>query len=588
MHMLSTIKTQPLIGIDLGTTNSLIAVWHPDGKGAGTVELIKNALGETLTPSAVSVAQSGTLLVGRPAWERRVSHPRETATAFKRSMGSSKVFTIGEFSFGPEDLSALILRSLKADAEAHLGMTVTEAVISVPAYFNETQRRATVNAAKLAGLSVSRLINEPTAAALAYNIHAAKDSSSFLVFDLGGGTFDVSIVELFEHVVEVKATTGDNYLGGEDFTDALAKFIAKKHSASLDSVSPEGIALRARLTAAADRIKLMLSTQAEARASVNLAKDNVVETVVTETDFEGVAAELLTRLREPVERALRDSRLSPNEVDEIVLVGGATRMPVVRKLVTRLFGRFPNISVHPDEAIVIGAATQAGLLATDAAISEVLLTDVCPHTLGVEVSQTTNGTLECGFFSPILERNTVIPASREKDYHPVNKDQDYLELAVYQGEHRLVKDNVSLGTLRVDLPMKVAYADRGVLVRFTYDNNGMLDIDVTVEATKKVVSKTLMGDHLELTEEALKERAERLAALKVHPRDDMQNAQIIARAERLYAELLGSAREAVGHALRDFDAVLNQQDPPTIVRHRKLMTDFLDRIESSPFDGMDS
>lgn len=330
-----------IVGIDLGTTNSAIAIWRD-----GTSMLVPNSLGHVLTPSAVSVEDNGDVLVGLAARERQVSHPDRTSTAFKRHMGTQRRVQLGPVAFTPEELSAVVLRSLKADAEAFLGEPVTEAVIAVPAYFNDKQRKATRRAGELAGLKVERLVNEPTAAALAFGIADRERETRFLVFDLGGGTFDVSILEVFEGVLEVRASAGDNRLGGEDFNAVLADHVRSRLAARWGEAT-SGAAFQERVRAAAERTRRALSDQAETELTVTWAEQRETVTVTGE-DFERLSEGLLDRMRKPVLRALADGRLRLDQLDEIVLVGGATRMPIVRRAVTRMFGRFPSNAVDAD------------------------------------------------------------------------------------------------------------------------------------------------------------------------------------------------------------------------------------------------
>ncbi len=575
----------PLIGIDLGTTNSLIAVWRAGDEGDDDkpcAELIPNSAGQVLTPSAVSIDDDGDVLIGDAAAQRRVGHADVTCTEFKRDMGSTRIYRLGSRSFTPEQLSALILTSLKKDAEVFLGEAVTHAVISVPAYFNDTQRNATIAAARLAELHVTRLVNEPTAAAIAYGLAIDGENdgpSSTLVFDLGGGTFDISVVEQFDGVIEIKASTGDNYLGGEDFTQAIAMALALK----LDIPEAQWAILdpgeRAHFISAAERLKHALSDTNKAEARVQY-QNETHEFTFTEKDFEKAVEPLLERIRRPVKMALRDARLEPEKLDNIVLVGGSTRMPIARKLVARLFGRFPETNVDPDKAIALGAATQAALLARDVTLDEVLLTDVSPFTLGVAISNyNSTGQLVQGVFSPIIERNTIIPASREASYTTVEDNQSEIELEVFQGEHRFVRDNVKLGEISVPIPKKAA-RKVAIVVRFSYDASGMLEVDVAVDGSEDHVTLTLLGNAARLDEAELAERKAELLKLKIHPRDDLPNRAVMERADRLYAELKGSNREQIGEAMNDFAAVLESQDTDRIQQERIQFETWLNGVES--------
>jgi molecular chaperone HscC len=564
-----------IVGIDLGTTNSLAAVWRD-----GASVLVPNGLGEYLTPSCVSIDEDDSVLVGKAARERLQTHPERTAAVFKRYMGSNKTMRLGKREFRPEELSALVLRSLKADAEAMLGEPVTEAVITVPAYFSDAQRKATRAAGELAGLKVERLLNEPTAAALAYGMHDMRAETRFLVFDLGGGTFDVSILEMFEGVMEVRASAGDNFLGGEDFVEALVAlfFERNKLPASLRTDAH----FMQRLAAQTEAAKRVLSTQPTAEIVVahEAAQHRLA---LDEGTLEQACAALLKRLRAPVERALRDANLRAGELDAVVLAGGATRMPVVRRLATTMFGRFPSIDFNPDEVVALGAAVQAGLKARDAALKEVVMTDVAPYSLGVAVSRwLSDTTVTHGHFDPIIERNSTVPVSRSKSYVPNSGSQTSVDLHVFQGESRMVRDNVHLGTLHVPLPSLGAGAspgDAAVEVRFTYDVNGLLQVEATVQKTQETFSLLIEGNPGLLSEAEIKERLAALSALKIHPRDRIENRTLLARAERIYQQLRGDVREWLGIRIAEFERVLALQDKRQIAAMQRQFQEQLEQIE---------
>ncbi|RHW16778.1 molecular chaperone HscC [Sphingomonas gilva] len=564
-----------IIGIDLGTTNSACAVWRD-----GQAQLITNRLGHVLTPSAVSIDEGGALLVGLAARERQASHPSATVTAFKRYMGTQRTANLSGREFTPEELSALVLRSLKEDAEAFLGEAVTEAVITVPAYFNDKQRKATHRAGELAGLKVERLVNEPTAAALAYGIHNLGSEARFLVFDLGGGTFDVSIIEIFEGIIEVRASTGDNHLGGEDFNELLVQLMRERFGDAWGTAGRGDDALYQKLREAAERGRRAMSSDSSAPVRVTWLGETY-EAEVSTADFEARAAPLLERLREPVLRSLRDSDIRPDTLSDIILIGGATRMPAVRRTVARMFGRFPNTTVNPDEAVALGAAVQAGLKARDAALSEVVVTDVCPYSLGVDTArQLPNGQFETGLFSPIIERNTVIPASREHSFSTLQDNQKSVLFGVYQGESRLVRDNVEIG--KIEVPVPRAPAGQRLDVRFSYDVSGLLEVDILVAKTgarhSLVINDGLAGDP-----STLEERRKALAALKTHPRDDEANRAAMARAERAYENALGHDREAIGMIITQFQGIIDAQDPRAIAAARDQFHAALDRIEGESY-----
>ncbi|MDH7640104.1 Hsp70 family protein [Sphingomonas sp. MAHUQ-71] len=569
-----------LVGIDLGTTNSAIAMFRD-----GAPVLVPNALGDLLTPSAVSLGDDGAVLVGMAARERQASHPDRTATAFKRLMGTSRKAVLGKRAFSPEDLSALVLSSLKADAEAWSGETVTGAIITVPAYFNDKQRKATRRAGELAGLRVERLVNEPTAAALAYGIFDRADREPFLVFDLGGGTFDVSIVEIFDGIVEVRASAGDNRLGGEDFNEALVALVRDQLGDALPRKlrADEQARLDEQLRAAAERCRRALSGADEAIFGFSWDGERHELTVAT-AEFEQRVEPLVQRLRDPVLRAMRDSGLDSERLSEIVMVGGATRMPVVRRAVTRMFGRFPATGVHPDHAVALGAAVLAGLRSRDVALKEVRLTDVCPFTLGIEMAERLpDGSVQTGLFSPIIERNTVIPASRAKMFHTMQDNQRRVQVKIYQGEAREVAGNIGLGEIDVPVPPRPA-GHVSLECRFSYDVSGLLEVDVTLPDTGETRQLVIHDQDEEGRGVAsLAERRAALAALKHHPREDAANAAVLARAERCYADLLGDRREWIGKVILQFQAVLERQDPHAIDTARAELAGILDSIEGERF-----
>ncbi|MDK2123211.1 Hsp70 family protein [Parachitinimonas caeni] len=562
-----------IIGIDLGTTNSLVAVWR-DGKA----QTIPNALGHMLTPSVVGFDDQGEILVGLPARERMLTHPQLTTALFKRYMGSDRSTRLGNQQFRPEELSALVLRSLKADAERFLGETVTEAVITVPAYFSDAQRKATKIAGQLAGLTVERIVNEPTAAALAYGLHDNNPESKFLVFDLGGGTFDISILELFEGVMEVRASAGDNFLGGEDFGEALVDGFIDAVKPALDHFDKQADqALYQQLRQEAERAKRMLSSASQATMSLPW-QGQTLEWTISDDMFAQSVQPLLNRLREPIERALRDARIRVAELDHIVLAGGATRMPLVKKLVARMFGRLPSMHLNPDEVVALGAAVQAGLKARDAALNEVVMTDVCPYTLGVDVSEEIlPGQYQPGFFLPIIERNSVVPISREQTVTTISDNQPAIHVRIFQGESRLVKDNIFLGELTVPTPPRPS--GQMVSIRFTYDVNGLLEAEMTVAETGEKHRLVIEENPGVLKAEEIEEKLRALTRLKIHPRDQLPNTALLTRAERLYQQALGEDRLWVGQLTNAFQAALERQDNADIEQARENLKSLLDEIE---------
>jgi len=548
-----------IIGIDLGTTNSLAAAWRD-----GAAHIVPNALGEHLTPSCVGLDDDGTILVGKAARERLQTHPQLTAALFKRYMGSDRTVRLGQRAFRPEELSSLVLRSLKQDAEAWLGEPVEEAIITVPAYFSDAQRKATRIAGQLAGLKVERLLNEPTAASLAYGIRDKGQESKFLVFDLGGGTFDVSILELFDGVMEVRASAGDNFLGGEDFVTLLVDaFLANsglKEALGAGALDARG---QQRLRDECERAKRRLSDQAAVTLNLRHGESDY-SWRLDEEAFTELAAPLLQRLRTPVERALRDSTIRASELDTVVLAGGATRMPLVRKLVSRMFGRFPSIQLNPDEAIALGAAVQAGLMMRDAALEEVVMTDVAPYSLGIAVARRIGPRqIEPGHFLPIIERNCTVPVSRTESLSTVADNQKELDVLIYQGESRLVQDNVFLGKINLKLTPRKA-GEVTVDVRFTYDVSGVLEAEVTLPATGERHKLVITENAGVMTPAEIEQRFAELAELKIHPRDQLENRALVTRADRMYEQALGEVREFIAALTLRFQAALDTQDPAAV------------------------
>jgi molecular chaperone HscC len=565
-----------IVGIDLGTTNSLVGIWRD-----GAATLIPNSLGHMLTPSAVGLGDDRTILVGLAARERLATHPGDTVTAFKRYMGTDRLLFVGEKGYRPEELSALVLRSLKADAEAFLGAPVTEAVITVPAYFNDVQRKATKAAGALAGLKVERLLTEPTAAALAYGLSAPEDDELILVVDLGGGTFDVSLLHRFEGVVEVRATAGDSWLGGEDFVDAIvAAFMAGPGAAADLPATSSGAPVIGALRRQAEMAKRALSTQDSATIAI-VHDGKPVEWKLSRDQLELLSEPLLARLRAPMERALRDARVDPDALSRIILAGGASQMPMFRRLIARLFRRLPVYQLNPEEVVARGAAVRAGMLARGAGLEEMVMTDVSPFTLGIEISEQHGEDKSQrihGQFMPIIERNTIIPASRSKIVFPIDDKQRTLTLRVFQGEAPVVKDNVLLGELSIKLPPGPA-TKQSVDVRFTYDTSGLLEVQATIVSSGRIEKLVIEGNPGVMQPDEIARRLAQLAKLKIHPRDDMKTRALVARAARLYEERLGDTRAIIGHALGQLTAALERQEPEEIEAASSLLSDVLERFD---------
>ncbi|KIL35481.1 2-alkenal reductase [Cohnella kolymensis] len=559
-----------IIGIDLGTTNSAVSFWKEQGS-----VMIPNALGHNLTPSVVSIDDHGEVLIGEIAKERQITHPDMSASVFKRHMGTKKKYRLGTKEFLPEELSALIIGSLRQDAEHFLGHSVHEAVISVPAYFSDAQKRATKRAGELAGLKVERLITEPTAAAISYGLHLRNADTKFLVFDLGGGTFDVSILELFENVMEVRAVTGDNYLGGEDFTDVLTSLFLKQHSLNAGQLDRKTLTLLRKQAEIAKRA----FNESKTTTITCSIQDEVYSQDITLDEFEAASKHLFHRLRDPIERALNDATLKIKDLDAILLVGGATKLPIIRSFVSKLFGQLAYANINPDEVVAMGAGIQAALKGKDAMLKEVILTDVCPYTLGTTVSVRKAGYHESGHFLPIIERNTTIPISRVERLYTLHDNQKVINIDILQGESRLSKDNIYLGELNVPVPAKPA-GEEAIDVRFTYDVNGILQVEVTVVSTGMKKEMVIEKDPGHMSKEEIVRSIESLSQLKIHPREHQENRLIMARGERLFEEKIGDVRLEIGQLLRAFEEVLEKQDTRQIKEMRNQLKDIFDSIDT--------
>jgi molecular chaperone HscC len=457
-------------------------------------------------------------------------------------------------------------------------------MVTIPAYFSDAQRKATKVAGELADLRVERVLNEPTAAALAYGLHErqAGGDGKILVFDLGGGTFDVSVIDLFDGVMEVRATAGDNFLGGEDFDSAIMAWFEETTGVALpDPYDPDPAArtVRARLRRAAEQARRRLSAADEVVIALEVGGP-AAKAVLDKATFERIAEPLFKRLRQPVARALADSRIRSMDLSHIVLAGGATRMPAVRRLAATLFGRVPRQTIDPDQVVALGAAVQAGLKMRDAALTDIVLTDVAPYTLGIEVVEFMGAVgVSAGRLLPVIERNTVVPVSRTKTVTPVQDFQQRVEVRIYQGESRLVKDNILLGTLYLRLKPR-RRADQTIEVRFTYDVNGLLEVSAR-SLVDGVAEQIIIEQHAGvLAAEEVAERLAALARLKLPARETARNRLLLARAERVFEESLGANRERLGRCISRLEAALATDEQEQIAAAWAELSALIEMLEA--------
>ena len=571
-----------IIGIDLGTTNSAFAYMV-----AGKPEVITNAEGDRTTPSVVAVTKKGERLVGKVAQRQRVTNPKNTIYGIKRLIGrkyddkevqrdldimpykiikkgSSVGVEMDDKKYTPEEISAMVLSKIKADAEAFLGEKVTEAIITVPAYFDDSQRQATKDAGKIAGLEVKRIINEPTAAALAYGLENKKDEQ-IAVFDLGGGTFDVSILELGDGVFEVKSTNGDTHLGGEDFDNLIVNYLLDEFKKESGIDIKDDAAAMQRIKDEAEKAKKELSSATSTDINLPFLTADAegpkhFEHTLTRAKLEELVEPLIERLEGPVEKALKDAKLKASDIDEVVMVGGMTRMPAVVEKVKKIFGKDPMQGVNPDEVVAVGAAIQGGVLQGD--VKDVLLLDVTPLTLGIE----TMG----GVRTPLIDRNTTIPTSKSEVFSTAADNQPQVEIHVLQGEREMAADNKSLGRFILD---GIAPAPRGIPqieVTFNLDANGILNVTAKDKGTGKEQSITIQNSgnmSKEDIEKAAKEAEEHSEEDKkkreaIDARNQLENA--VYQAEKMPDEYKDKISEddakTIKEAVEEAKKVLNDQD----------------------------
>ena len=531
-----------IIGIDLGTTNSLATVYTEGG-----VKLIRNALGKALTPSVVGVDDDGNVIVGDVAKERLVTHPDLTAAEFKRTMGTDREYSLGEKKFSSQQLSSIVLRKIVSDAKEFLGEEIEEAVISVPAYFNDKMRVATKQAAELAGIKCERLINEPSAAALAYlHNHEWKDGT-YMVVDFGGGTLDVSIIDSFDSVMEIIAVAGNNQLGGKDFNEAIYRHFCETNNLSESDLSSEERAIIYRM---AETTKIALSTNPMAVMSVVL-NDQKYSLALDSNELIRISHDVFEKIHEPIRKVLKDSRLRPGDLEAIVLVGGSCKMPTVISYIEKVTGIKPCTDIDPDTAIGFGAGIYSGIKSKNADLKEVVMTDICPFSLGTSTLDSQTNELIMSF---IIERNSMLPCSNIRDYYAIKDNQTSVTFDIFQGESIIPENNIKLGSITISCPSTKKH-DFIASARLTYDINGILIVDIT-NADKETTTKMLLDSNVRLSPKDMERIKAKLDSLRFSEKKDEEQEHLISRAERIIEETLSFEREMLIIALRDFKTTM--------------------------------
>ena len=572
---------KPIVGIDLGTTNSEVAIIRE-----GQPVVISDAAGEKIVPSFVGLSPTEEILVGEPARNQYVVAPERTIKSIKRKMGSDERISLAEQSYTPQEISAFILKRLKSMAEEFLGETIEQAVITVPAYFTDKQRQATKDAGEIAGLEVVRIINEPTAAALAYGLDREEDQF-LIVYDLGGGTFDISVIEINSGVVEVRASRGDTKLGGDDFDAAIVKYIAE------DFQQQHGVDLRedqralARLTRAAERAKIELSdapfTQIQEEFIATKGSQPLhLEMEFERTRFETLISNMLESTIDCIQQALEDASLSADEIDKVLLVGGSTRIPLVSNMIEDIVQVQPHLEIDPDLCVAMGSGVQAGLIAGEPI--DAVLVDVTPHSLGIETAEWRMGMPIPDRYNVIIRRNTPIPVSKSEVYTTLSPDQEVVEIKVYQGEEPTASHNTLLGEFFMDGVKKTARGEPEIVVNFDYDMNGIVSVSAQDKQTEKEQKITVTATPDRFTEDQKAEAVERVGDVEVVwdavPTNSHEEAVILLeRAVEVASSLDDEEKMNLQKLITALQTALNEQNEEAIDELQEELLDLLYDLE---------
>ena len=567
-----------MIGIDLGTTNSL-ATYIDDN---GEIQFIKNEYGNILIPSVVGIDENDAIIVGELAKERRMMNAGETASNFKRRMGTDAKIKVKNRTFDAQMLSSFVLKHLKENAEKQLNEKINRAIISVPAYFNDKQRRDTKMAAELAGLTVERLINEPTAAALSLGSNILNQNLKFIVLDLGGGTFDVTLLETFEDIMEVLSISGDTMLGGEDFTTKICEIFLKNIKLSIADLSRDE---RTKLYTKADRAKKLISLKnVEIEMEI---KGKKYKSEITQENFRETVKPLLVKMKVAIDKALQDGNTDAREIEKVILVGGAVKLGIIEEFVEKYFhkmrgekiyfnnddfienNKLVSIAADPDTVVAYGVGIAVGMKERNKVFKERILTDVCPFTLGTEIVGRR--------FAPIIPRNTTVPTSRSEYFYTIEDYQSQVTVGIYQGESLNIDDNLFLGEFLLDVPQNLA-GKEAINVRFTYDINGILEVEATVVSTGLKKSKLIVNG--DLSEEEKNEKIKMLEEIKIQSENKNKDKLLLERANRIYAEIVNTEiRNHISDYLENYKMVVATGDRIRIQKTKESFSQFLDKID---------